>query len=155
MKVKGFSLIELLVVLSILFSLLTLGVQSYVRHIDKTKLIQAQSDLLMLAGKLEQYKLFNGSYLGAAGSQTSVTNTGSPWIFQAYSPANKLEQDAIFSLVISFVSINGLEYQIMATAINDKDKNRYGALIYYFDGRRGYDKNKDGEFASDELCWDC
>lgn len=167
MRVKGFSLIELLVVVSILFGLLALGGQRYVQHIEKTKLTQAQSDLLILASKLEQYKLFNGNYFGAAGSrpsgdssaegagQSQVTNTGSPWIFQAYSPANKLEQDAIFNLAISFVSNNGLEYQITATAINDKDKKRYGVLIFYSDGRRGYDKNKDGEFASNELCWDC
>jgi type IV pilus assembly protein PilE len=163
MKVKGFSLIELLVVVSILFGLLALGRQRYVQHIEKTKLTQAQSDLLILASKLEQYKLFNGNYLGAAGSRSSgdgtgespVTNTGSPWIFQAYSPANKLEQDAIFTLAISFVSNNGLEYQITATAINDKDKKRYGVLIYYSDGRRGYDRNKDGEFANNEQCWDC
>ena len=163
MNVKGFSLIELLVVVSILCGLLALGGQRYVQHIEKTKLTQAQSDLLTLASKLEQYKLFNGSYLGAAGSSnsaqsagtSSVTNTGSPWIFQPYSPSNKAEKDAVFYLLISFVSNNGLEYQITATAISDKDKIHYGVLIYYSDGRRGYDKNKDGQFTNNELCWDC
>lgn len=157
---RGFSLIELLVVLSIVSMLLTFGGQNYVRYIKNSKLLQAQSDLLMFASRLEQYKLFNLGYLGAAGSQISPENTGKPWIFQTYSPTNKSEQERLFNLSIFYVSDSGLDYQIVATPASQENTNipealQYGALIYYSDGRRGYDKNKDGEFANSELCWNC
>jgi len=154
-KTKAFSLIELLVVLSIITLLLTLGSQSYVRHIQKSKLLQAQSDLLMLASRLEQYKLFNLNYLGAAGTQTSPENTGKPWVFKSYSPAHKPEHERFFDLSISHVSNSGSEYQITATPIAENSASDYSVLIYYSDGRRGYDKNQDGFFTDDEMCWDC
>ncbi|WP_341206232.1 prepilin-type N-terminal cleavage/methylation domain-containing protein [uncultured Psychrosphaera sp.] len=157
---NGFSLIELLLVLSIISMLLTFGVNRYVDYIHRGSLLQAQSDLLMLGSRLEQYKLFNVSYFGAAGSQVTPENTGAPWIFQSYSPADKPEQKRLFNLSILYVSDSGLEYQIVATPIENKTvhtqkRPSFGRLIYYSDGRKGYDKNNDGEFSATEMCWDC
>lgn len=157
-KYGGFSLIELLVVLSIITLLSSLGSQGYVRHIQNSKLLQAQSDLLMLASRLEQYKLFNLNYFGTAGTQESPENTGEPWIFEPHSPANKPEQDRDFDLSISYISDTGTQYQIIATPVVKVGKRadlNNGALIYYSDGRRGYDKNKDGDFSDNEMCWNC
>lgn len=159
-KTKGFSLIELMLVLSIIALLVTLGSQGYVRHIEKSKLIQVQSDLLVFASRLEQYKLFNSNYFGAAGSQMSPENIGKPWVFEAYSPANKPEAKRAFDLSIYYVSDSGLEYQIIAAPTGKKAdvtgaNYDSGIFIYYSDGRRGYDKNKDGYVTDDEMCWDC
>jgi type IV pilus assembly protein PilE len=158
LKGNGFSLVELLVVLSIITLLISVGSKSYVRHIQKSKLLQAQSDLLMLASRMEQYKLFNLNYFGTAGTQASPENTGKPWIFESHSPANKPEQDRDFNLSIFYVNDSGSQYQITAIPFVQDGQNssvNNGALIYYSDGRRGYDTNKDGYFTDNEMCWDC
>ena len=155
---KAFSLIELLVVLSIISLLITLGSHNYVAQIKKSKLLQAQSDLLTFASRFEQYKLFNLTYFGAAGTQISPENTGKPWIYQSFSPANKPEQQRLFDLSILSVSDDGLQYQIIATPsvqAGIASSSTYGVLIYYSDGRRGYDKNNDGDLTDNEMCWDC
>ncbi len=155
MKITGFTLIEIMVVLTLVFTLHMLGSQSYSRQVNKAKLLQAQADLLLLADKLEQYKLFNLSYIGAAGNKTSPDNTGQPWIMNPYSPSNGPQAEGLFSLSIAEITNNGFGFQITATPISSSDKTQLGRLYYFSDGRKAYDKNRDGELTPNEFCWDC
>lgn len=155
MKTTGFTLVEIMVVLTLVVTLHMVASQSYSRQVNKAKLLQAQADLLLLADKLEQYKLFNLSYFGAAGNKTSPDNTGKPWIMNPYSPSNQPQAERLFSLSIAEITNNGFDFQIMATPISSSDKNQLGRLHYFSDGRKAYDKDMDGELTPNEFCWDC
>ena len=62
---KGFTLLELMITLSIIGILATLAYPLHSQHVAKTERHQAKLSLLQLAVQLEHYRTENGSYQGA------------------------------------------------------------------------------------------
>lgn len=62
---KAFTLIELLIALLIIGLLLTISYPTYTHHILKLHRAEAQTGLMKIAEKLEQYYSLQGSYQGA------------------------------------------------------------------------------------------
>ena len=60
---KGFSLIELMIVIAIMAILATIAYPSYIDHVRKTKRAEAQAELLDLASKIQRYKVANFTFL--------------------------------------------------------------------------------------------
>ncbi len=72
-QTKGFSLIEIMVVVAILAILASIAYPSYINHIQKTRRADAKQTLLAYAALQERYFFTNNSYAtslinGAAGS---------------------------------------------------------------------------------------
>ena len=65
MRNKGFSLIELMIVLVIIAILVTIAYPSYREHISRGRRSDGQSALLDLASRLERYYSQQNSYIGA------------------------------------------------------------------------------------------
>jgi len=148
-KDKGFSLIELLIVVAVIVLLTTGGVKTYQQNLTRVGLKQAQSDLMALAAKMEEFRIQSSTYVGAAGSKESPEKTGTPWIFSNQSPsfvsADKRNYDLYITLADEFA------YELKAEPIS----KRFQALSYSSKGVKRWDKNSDGEFSQDETCWQC
>ncbi|WP_425356720.1 type IV pilin protein [methane-oxidizing endosymbiont of Gigantopelta aegis] len=59
---------------------------SYQSYITKSKEAAAQAALVSFASAMSQYYMEDMSYKGAAGTQASPTDTGTPWIFSDQVP---------------------------------------------------------------------
>lgn len=63
-RIKGFTLIELMIVIAVIAILAAIAYPSYQQYVKRTKRVEAQAYLLELAHKLESYKLVNKSFSG-------------------------------------------------------------------------------------------
>lgn len=145
----GLSIIELLIVLAVISLLVSLVTSSNQKKLNRVALMQAQLDLLALAGKMEEYKLTNATYVGAAGSLDSRTASGVPWIFSSYSPSTNTEEHKRYTLHIE--SSDKTSYQLVAVPEDQK----FQKLSYNSKGEKYWDKDANGVFSSDENCWKC
>ena len=83
-KLNGFTLIELMIAVSIVGILASIAIPNYRQYIVKAKRGEAEAALVTLANAMEQWRIQNnGSYLGAA-----VNNSypASPAIFSTVVP---------------------------------------------------------------------
>ena len=60
--IKGFTLIELMIVVAIIAILAAIAYPSYQEYVRKTKRIESQAELIALAGQLQRYKVANFSF---------------------------------------------------------------------------------------------
>lgn len=63
---KGFTLIELMIVVAVIAIITAIAYPSYTNHVRKTKRVEMQTHLIQLAQNIENYKLANHSYSGVS-----------------------------------------------------------------------------------------
>lgn len=144
----GFSLVELMVTVSIVGILSMLAFPSYQSYLQSSKRSAAQSDLMAFASTMERHKAVSFSYSGGAEGGADI---GKPAIFAHYSPATEPAANKQYDLSIEAVSASGTSYRLKATPVAGND----GALYFFSDGRRAWDQNNDGNLTSEEYCWRC
>lgn len=64
---NGFSLIEVLIVVVIIGIIVAIAIPSYTQYVIKAKRIDAQSELLTIASRIQRYKIINNSLSTATG----------------------------------------------------------------------------------------
>lgn len=72
MNKRGFSLIELMIVVLIIGIIVTFAIPSYKHVLEKSRRAEAQSALMELAAKMERYYTENHSYVGATLSDLNM-----------------------------------------------------------------------------------
>lgn len=98
MKARGFSLIELMIVIVIIAIIATFAIPSYLHVLEKSRRAEAQTALMELATKMERYYTENHTYVGATLSNLNM-------------PANT--EDGFYALSLSNLAVN--TYTLTAT----------------------------------------
>lgn len=145
-KQRGFSLIELMIVVAIVAILAGVAWPSYQNHVHATKRADAQGALQGLAQAMERHFTQNGTYLGAA---AGGADDGAPGIFPTQSPIDG--GDKAYNLTID-VNDDGDVYTLSANPIGAQAGD--GALQLSSSGEKAWDRGNDGTFADPgDLCW--
>ncbi len=150
-KARGFTLIELVVVVVIISILVTVALPNYRQQLVKTRRSEAQSALLALANALERRFTVNSpsTYEGAADDGNGgAVNTGAPLssLFPSQAPINGDKK--FYNL--SITSASNVIFIIRAVPIAGTDQADDGYLELHSNGARVWDKNNDG---SDLVSW--
>lgn len=147
---QGFSLIELMIVVAIVGIIAAIAYPSYQGVISDGYRGTGQADLLGLASAMERHHSGSFSYEGAA---NGGSNTGAPAVFSAYSPSSEPAANKRYTL--SIVAASATAFELKATPVTGTGQSADGALYYFSDGRKGWDKNNNGNLESSEYCWSC
>lgn len=149
-NIKGFSLIELMIVVTIIGILAGIAYPSYQSMVVGSYRSTGQADLIALAAAMERHYSGEFSYKGAG---ESGGNTGAPTIFATYSPSSEPAENKRYDLTI--VSSDDTSYQLRATPVSSSAQSNDGNLFYFSDGRKGWDSNNNDTLDSSEYCWSC
>lgn len=151
-KAKGFTLIELMIVVAIIGIITSIAYPSYQGFLTSSNRSAAQADLMALAAALERHKAATYSYGGAA---AAGADTGKPAVFHTYSPSSEPESNKKYNLVISTVPSSGNSYTIKAEPVSGTTQAGDGDLYLFSDGRKGWDKDANASLSTSEYCWSC
>lgn len=121
-KMRGMTLIELMVVVAILGIIVAFGYPSYRDQVMKSRRAEGMGELLELADRLERYYSDKGTYATAT-LGTAATNVYASVTKKKYYNLAIKEQDDI-------------HFKIKATPQGSQEADKCGAFILYSDGNK-------------------
>jgi prepilin-type N-terminal cleavage/methylation domain len=144
---RGFTLIEVMVVVAIIGLLAAIGYPAYTEQMRKTRRADAAGALAGLAGALERHAIETGGYLGAVRTNVgSSTVTDVPAIFSDKSPIDGSERH--YDLKISDATRS--TFLIKAVPSGGQAADPCGTLTLNQRGDRGLEGSQ-GKSVND--CW--
>lgn len=146
---KGFTLIEIVIVTALIAIVSTLSVQSYQSHILRSEHLVAQNNLQALALAVESYRLQFGSYSGVDAPEIKQAVMAQAGLFE-HADEKTAEP---YEYNISKVSHAGLAYELVA--FPRRHEFSLGALRLSSNGLKYWDRDQDNQFGPDENCWSC
>lgn len=155
---QGFTLIELMIAVSIIGILAAIAYPSYQDSVRKSRRADAKGALLGFANAMERRFTETNSYCDAGGTgganscfpgtiDTGINDTGSPSIFPAQSPVDG--GPAYYNLTINVVSAS--TYTLYATPTGAQSNDKCGTLTLTQTGARNITNQTSGITVAD--CW--
>jgi len=146
-QTKGFTLIELMIVVTVATILTVIAVPSYINTVRKSHRTEAKSIMLDLAGREERYLATNGSYT------TDPTQLGlSAWgpVGSAY---YSIAAPTVVAATASSVTVAAVpaQFQLIATAINGQVKDTQCATFTV--NQAGVQGSTNSAAAPSTGCW--
>jgi type IV pilus assembly protein PilE len=153
-KQAGFTLIELMIVVSILGILVGIALPAYQRYIVRSTRADGQAALLGFAQAMERHFQQNYTYAGAAagGSDTGAPDAD---VFPSQAPIDGTTK--FYNLTIRDVTAPitwQTGFTLRATPIAGDRMDGDGILEIDSLGRRSWDRNNDGSFSAAERTWE-
>jgi len=141
-KTRGFTLIELMIVVAIIAILATIGFPMYQDYVRKVRRVDATSVLTEASQYMERFYSANHRY----DQDLAATAVAMPGDL-VESPKESAVK--FYDVAIQAVSATG--YTLVATPKGGQAGN--GILIITSTGARGWDRDNDGTVEATENCW--
>jgi type IV pilus assembly protein PilE len=130
-KTRGFTLIELMIVVALLAILVAIGYPSYRDQVMKTRRAEGMGELLALADRMERYYSGNGTYNGA---------TLGPDADDVYETSTEKG-----NYTLGITSATTTLFTITATPVAPQDKDKCGTFTLTSSGQKSASGGND--------CW--
>lgn len=150
MRDQGFTLIELMIVITIVAIIAAFAFPSYQESVINAKRVDAQADMMSIANRLQKYKIANFSFLKAGGASVTLSDIGQ---------ANQTPQSSrpLYDLVLSNVTAS--TWTLTATPITTSTQYGNGHIVLNHRGQRCWSKKTDQNggtacVPSDSTNWD-
>ncbi|MGN5764722.1 type IV pilin protein [Acinetobacter calcoaceticus] len=131
---RGFTLIELMIVVAIIGILAGIAYPSYQEYVRRTKRVDAQADMIELAGRLQRYRIANFTFLKSDGTTPiGITDVGHPGTLPTSGGA------ALYTLALSNVTAG--TWTLIATPTGAQTGD--GHLVLNHRGQRCWTKGSD------------
>jgi type IV pilus assembly protein PilE len=143
---KGFTLIELMIVVAIIGIMAAIAYPSYMEQIRKSRRADANGALLGLANAMQRHATDEGTYEGAAAGGGDL---GDPAIFATQSPVEG--GTAYYTLNIFAANATTFDVRAVPTTNGGQNTYRCGTLTLTHDGVKGVTGADPGVTWDD--CW--
>lgn len=140
-KQRGFTLIELMIVVAIIAILAAIAYPSYTQYKIRTNRVDVQTELMRVAGRMQSYKLVNNSYSGA-----TLGGVGGN--------ANYPSSGTAFYTVVLAVDADNQGYTLTATPVAATVQNGDGVVCLNQDGQKYWVKGVATCALSSSSTWD-
>ncbi|AZN62880.1 pilus assembly protein PilE [Acinetobacter johnsonii] len=136
MQQKGFTLIELMIVVAVIAILAAIAYPSYQEYVRRTKRVDMQGTLLDIATKIQRYKIANFKVTGATANDVGIA-TSYP-----------TQGTALYTVSLSPVSgtpaaLTTQAWSLIATPITGSAQQGDGHLVLNYRGERCWTKGTD------------
>lgn len=133
-KIKGFTLIELMIVVAIIAILAAIAYPSYQEHIRHTKRVEMQSTMQDIATQIQRYKIANFKVTGATPANLNIATT------------YPIQGTALYSVRLNPLTdgaLNSEKWTLTATPVANTAQSGDGHIVLNYRGERCWTKGTD------------